>query len=98
MGIKQLDQFGEVRQRPRQAVNLVDDDDVNLAGADIIQQFLKVGAVGGPAGVSPIVISGPDQGPAGRWYKTILLSRLSFGKSKFESSCRQKLIRCGGRL
>src|SRR6202011_1465800 len=65
MGIKQLDQFGEVRQRPRQAVDLVDDDDVNLAGADIIQQSLKVGAVGGPAGVSPIVIAGPDQGPAG---------------------------------
>ena len=65
MGIEQLDQLGKIRQRPRQAVDLVDDDDVNLAGADIIQQSLKVGAVGGPAGVSPIVISGPDQGPAG---------------------------------
>ena len=65
MGIEEFDQLGEVRQRPRQAVDLVDDDDVNLPGADIVQQLLKVGAVGGPAGVSPIVIAGTDQGPAG---------------------------------
>src|SRR5882757_9102199 len=65
MRIEQLDQFGEVRQRPRQTIDLVDDDDVDLAGADIVQQLLKVGTVGGPAGVSAIVIAGTDQGPAG---------------------------------
>src|SRR6266403_1068514 len=65
MGIEQLNQLGEIRQRPRQTVDLVDDDDVNLPGADIIQQLLKVGTVGRPTGVSPIVIAGPDQGPAG---------------------------------
>ena len=65
MGIEQLNQLGEVCQRPRQAVDLVDDDDVNLPGADIVQQLLKVGTVGGPAGVSAVVIAGPDQGPAG---------------------------------
>ena len=27
MGIEQFDQLGEIRQRPRQAVDLVDDDD-----------------------------------------------------------------------
>jgi hypothetical protein len=37
VSIEQLDQFGKVRQRPRQAVDLVDDDDVNLPGADIVQ-------------------------------------------------------------
>ena len=65
MRIEQLDQFGEVRQRPRQTVDLVDNDDVDLPGADIVQQLLKVGTVGGPAGVPAIVITGPDQGPAG---------------------------------
>ena len=35
MGIEQLNQLGEIRQRPRQTVDLVDDDDVNLPGADI---------------------------------------------------------------
>src|SRR5712675_1295636 len=31
----------------------------------MVQQLLKVGTVGGSAGVSPIVIAGTDQGPAG---------------------------------
>ena len=65
MGIEQFDQLGEVCQRPRQPVDLVDDNDVNLPGADIIQQLLKVGAVGGPAGIPAVIITGPDQGPAG---------------------------------
>src|SRR5207253_4035538 len=30
LGIEQFDQFGEVRQRPRQTVDFVDDDDINL--------------------------------------------------------------------
>jgi len=53
MGIEQLHQLGEVGQRPRQAVDLIDDDDINLPAADIVQQLLKVRAVGGPTGVSP---------------------------------------------
>jgi hypothetical protein len=56
VGIEQLNQLGEVRQRPCQTIDLVDDDDVDLPGADIVQQLLKVGAIGGPAGVSSIVI------------------------------------------
>ena len=60
MRIEQFDQLGEVGQRPRQTIDLVDDDDVDLAGADIVQQLLKVGAVGGAAGVPPIVIARPD--------------------------------------
>ena len=49
---------------PRQAVDLVDDDDVDLPGADIVQQLLKVGTIGGTAGVPAIVIAGTGQGPA----------------------------------
>src|SRR5258706_1564520 len=40
-------------------------DDVNLPGADVLQQSLQIGTVGRPTRVSPIVIAGPDQGPAG---------------------------------
>ena len=65
MRIEQLDQLGEVGQRPCQTVDLVDDDDVDLPGADIIQQLLKVGAVRGSAGIPAVIIAGPDQGPAG---------------------------------
>src|SRR6266850_4470737 len=65
MGIEQLNQLGEVRQRPRQAIDLIDNDDVDLPGADVLQQSLQIGTVGRPTGVSPIVIAGPDQGPAG---------------------------------
>jgi len=53
VGIEQLDQLGEVRERPRKTVDLVDDDDVDLAGADVLQQLLKVGTVGGPPEYPP---------------------------------------------
>ena len=46
-------------------VDFVDNDDIDFASADIIQQPLQVGTVGGPAGVPAIVIAGSDQGPAG---------------------------------
>ena len=65
VGIEQFDQLGEVRQRPSQTVDLVDDDDVDLPGADVVQQSLQVGAIGRPAGVSAIVIARSDQSPAG---------------------------------
>ena len=65
MGIEQFDQLGEVGQRSRQAIDLVDDDDVDLPGADIVQQSLQVGPVGRPAGISAVVIARADQGPAG---------------------------------
>ena len=64
MGIEQLDQLGEVGQRPGQAVDLVDDDDIDLPGSDVVQQPLQGGTVGGSAGVPAIVVAGPDQGPA----------------------------------
>ena len=65
MGIEQLDQLGEVGQRAGQPVDLVDDDDVDLAGPDILQQPLQGRPVGRSAGEAAIVISGLDQRPAG---------------------------------
>ena len=46
MGIEQLDQFGEVGERAGQTVDLVDHDDIDLAGPDILQQALQRGPVG----------------------------------------------------
>jgi hypothetical protein len=40
MGVEQFDQFGKIRQRPRQAIDLVDDNDIDLPGADVFQQPL----------------------------------------------------------
>jgi hypothetical protein len=36
MRIKELDQFGEVGQRPRQTVDLIDNDDLDFPGADVV--------------------------------------------------------------
>src|SRR5258706_2388814 len=65
MRIEQLDQFGEVGKGLCQAIDLIDDDDVDPPGPDVVQQLLKVGTVSGPARVPAIIIAGPDQGPAG---------------------------------
>ena len=38
MPIEEFDQLGKIGERTGQAIDLVDDDDVDLAGADIVQQ------------------------------------------------------------
>jgi Fatty acid hydroxylase superfamily len=65
MGIEQFDQLGKVGQRSREAVDLVDHDDVDLAGADIVQKPLQVGTIGRSSGIAAIVIARADQCPAG---------------------------------
>ena len=60
MGIEELDQLGKVGERPCQTVYLVDDDDVDLAGADVIQEPLQVRPLGGAARIPAVIISGPD--------------------------------------
>ena len=64
MGIEQFDQLCKVGKRSGQPVDLIDDDDIDLAGADILQKPLQVRTVG----VTAIIISGPDQvQPAWAW-------------------------------
>jgi hypothetical protein len=46
VGIEQLDQFCEVGQRSGEAIDLVDDDDVDLPASDIFQKLLQVRTVG----------------------------------------------------
>ena len=57
MGIEELDQLGEVGQRPRQPVYLVNDDDIDLAGADVVQQPLKVRSVGRPTRIAAVIVA-----------------------------------------
>jgi hypothetical protein len=64
MGIEQLHQLGEIRQRPGQQVDLVDHNHVNFPGPDIGQELLERRAVGRPAGIAAVAIPGPDEGPA----------------------------------
>jgi hypothetical protein len=49
MLVEQLDELGKVRQRTSQAVDHVDNDDVNLAGSYVFQESLQ----GWPVGISP---------------------------------------------
>ena len=46
MGIEQFDQFCKVGQRSGQPIDLVNDDDVDLAGSDIVQKLLQVRTIG----------------------------------------------------
>jgi hypothetical protein len=40
VSIEQFDQLGKVGKRPCQTVDLVDYDDINSAGANVIQELL----------------------------------------------------------
>ena len=49
MGVEQFDQLGKIRQGPRQAIDLVDDDDVDPTRPNIVEQSLKGWPISGPA-------------------------------------------------
>jgi hypothetical protein len=46
MGIEQFDQLGKVGQRSRQTIDLIDDNDIDLAILDLGQKLLEGRAVG----------------------------------------------------
>ena len=64
MLVEQLDQLGEVGERPGQAVDLIDDDDVDLLGPDLRQQPLQRRAVERGAGERAVIVAVVDQAPA----------------------------------
>ena len=88
MRIEQLDQLGKVGQRAGQAIDLVDDDDIDLAGADIVQQTLEGRALGIATGEAAIVIFGPNQRPASmRLTPDIYACEASYWASRELKSC-----------
>ena len=63
--VEQLDELGKIRQGAGQAVDLVDDDDVDLAGSYVLQEPLQGRPVGIAAREAAIVVFGSQQRPAG---------------------------------
>ena len=55
-GIEDLDDLGEIGERAGQPVDLVDDDDIDLAGADIGEQQLQGRSLHIAAGTPAIVV------------------------------------------
>ena len=63
-----LDQLGEVHEDAAEAVDLVDDDDVDHAGLDIAQQALQGGPLQRAARDAAVVVAVGQRHPAlGRW-------------------------------
>jgi hypothetical protein len=50
VGVEQLDQFGEVRERAGQPVDLVDHDNIDAAVPDVRQKPVQRGTLGRAAG------------------------------------------------
>ena len=68
MRVEHVDDLGEVGERAGEAVDLVDDDDLNLAGLDVRQQPLQGRALHRAAGKPPSsYMSGSAIQPAWRW-------------------------------
>ena len=83
---KSFDQLGEVGKRAGEPVDLVDDDDVDLAGPDLVQQGLQGRAIQRSAGQPAIVepISGTQHPAFMRLALDIGLAGLSLGVERVE--------------
>ena len=68
MRVEQLDQLGEVGKRPRQPVDLVDDDHVDLPRPDVVQLLLDRRPLHRPARKSEAFIGATSNDTAGLWH------------------------------
>lgn len=68
MLVEKLDELGKIGERSGQPVDLVDHDDVDLAGSDLREKLLQGRAVQGGAGKRVVIVAPIDQAPwpAGR--------------------------------
>ena len=97
MLVEQLDQLGEVGERAGQAIDLIDDDDVDLAGPDLVQQSLQGRAVERGAGEPAIVVAVRNQAPAlMRLALDIGLAGLALGVERVEGEVEIMLGRFAG--
>ena len=65
MGVENVDDLGEISERTRQPVDLVDNDDLNLAGLDVLQKPLQRRPLHRPAGQASVVIHVGKRDPSG---------------------------------
>ena len=63
MGVENVDDLGEIGERPGQTVDLVDHHDIDPAGLDVGKQLLEGGSLHRAAGNPTIVVAGSDQPP-----------------------------------
>ena len=64
MRVKQFDQLGEIGERACEAVDLVDGDDIDVAGPDLGEKLLEGRPVQGGTGKGAIIIALADQPPS----------------------------------
>src|SRR3984957_21155938 len=64
MRVKQLDQLGKVGERAREPIDLVDNDDVDLASANVIEELLERWPVHRAAGVAAVIVAIANELPA----------------------------------
>ena len=56
VSVENVDDFGKICERPRQSVDLVDNDGMSFAGLDVLQKPLERRPLHRPAGKASIVI------------------------------------------
>ena len=85
MRIEDVDDLGEIGKRPGQPVDLVDNDDLNLAGLDVLQKPLEGRPLHRPAGQAAVVVHVAKRDPAGMTLAhDIGLARLPLGVERIE--------------
>ena len=57
MIVEQLEELGEVGERAGEAIDFVDDDDVDAPRGDIVQQPFQGRALHAAAGEAPIIVA-----------------------------------------
>jgi hypothetical protein len=65
MGVEDVNDLGEIGERAGEAIDLVDDNDLNLAGPDVRQQPLQGRALHRAAGEAAVVIQVGKRNPPG---------------------------------
>lgn len=64
MRVEQLNQFGEVGERTRQPINLIDDDYIEPSSANLIKKLLERGPLHRPTRIAAVVVMIAGQSPA----------------------------------
>ncbi len=65
MGIQHIDDLGEVCERSSQAVDLVNDNDLNLASRDVLQKPLQRRPLHRAAGEASVIVHFGERDPSG---------------------------------
>src|SRR6516225_8364660 len=97
MGIEQLDELGEIRERAREPVDLVDQHNVDRTRPDVGQEPLHGRTVERAAGKGAVVVAAGNQTPAFvRLTLYIGLAGLALGIERGEGKVEVMLARLAG--